>query len=149
MARRDLILSHFWLKLFSLTLAVLIWLTVSFAIRKEVTTTTTPLTTTSFRTLYDVPVRIVSAAGDVHEFSANPSRIEVTVQGEAEVLEKLQTGEIGAAVDLDLADIDSADNLRKRVEVSTPAGVTYVRVKPADVEVVPPKPSIQPSTKAK
>ena len=32
---RDLIFKDFWLKLFSLALAVLIWLTVSFAIQRE------------------------------------------------------------------------------------------------------------------
>jgi hypothetical protein len=34
---RDLIFKDFWLKLFSLMLAVLIWLTVSFAIQREST----------------------------------------------------------------------------------------------------------------
>ena len=32
----DLIFKDFWLKLFSLVLALLIWLTVSFAIQKEI-----------------------------------------------------------------------------------------------------------------
>ncbi len=35
---RNLILEDFWLKLFSLALAVLIWLTVTFASQKEVGT---------------------------------------------------------------------------------------------------------------
>jgi hypothetical protein len=41
---------------------------------------------------------------------------------------------------LDLTGIGSALDLRKRVEVSTPAGITRVRVEPEEVQVTfPPK----------
>ena len=62
------------------------------------------------------------------------------VEGDAQLLERLQAKDIRIMVDL--TGIESATDLRKRIEVSTPAGVTHVRVDPQQVRVlVPPKPA--------
>jgi len=134
---RDLFFQDFWLKIFSLALAVLIWITVSFAIRNE-NIVTSGVTVNAPSRIFYVPVLMVSAAADVRQFHVQPNRVEVTVRGEAEVLGRLLDKDIRVLVDL--TDIESARGVRKKVEVSTPPGVTHVKVFPEDVEiVVPPK----------
>jgi len=127
---RDLIVKDFWLKLFSVAVAVLIWVTVSIAIQQE--------NAVNSRTFSDLPVLVVSSAADVHEFKVQPSRVEVEVRGPPSVLSKLTEKDVRVTVDL--TSVESAQHSRKRVDVSTPPGVTLVRVFPADVDVVaPPK----------
>jgi hypothetical protein len=134
---RNLILSDFWLKLFSLALAVLIWLTVSFAIRQEVPPAA-GLGNVNFEelTFFNVPVLVVSTAADVRSFKVNPSEVQIKVRGEAKQLRQLQASDIRALVDL--TGIESARGLRKRIAVTTPAGVTFVQAVPDEVEVVVP-----------
>jgi YbbR domain-containing protein len=139
MSLRHLILKDFWLKLFSLAVAVLIWLTVSVAIRKERSAAMSSLDALDSRTFPLLPVLVVSALGDVHNFKVNPDQVEVTVRGEERTLASLQDKDIRVIVDL--TDIGTAHVVRKRVDVSGPPGVALVRVVPEDVEVVvPPRP---------
>ena len=136
---RDLIFSDFWLKLFSFGLAVLIWFTINMAVQKEVSPAA-PLTLapTEQRVIPNLPVIIMSSAEDVRSFRVNPKEVEVTVQGDLKILNQLQNKDIRVLVDL--SGIGAAHDLRKRIEVSTPAGVTHVRVVPEDVQVFyPPK----------
>jgi hypothetical protein len=134
---QDALLKHFWLKLFSLGLAVLIWVTVSFAIRNETLQATEVVANLPTRVFY-LPVLVVSAAADVREFHVAPDQIMVTVWGEAGNLAKLQDKDIRVMVDL--TDIESARGMSKRVAVSTPPGITLKAVEPDTVQiVVPPK----------
>jgi YbbR domain-containing protein len=131
---RNLIFEDFWLKLFSLVLAVLTWLTVSFTIRKE----TSPISALSFtvpeRTLFNVPVVVMSSAEDVRSFRVVPNEVAVTVQGDAKILQSLQRKDIRALVDL--TGLTAAGEVFKRIEISTPPGVTHVHVVPAEVRVL-------------
>jgi YbbR domain-containing protein len=134
---RDLVLKDFWLKLFSVSLAVLIWVTVSFAIHKENIQPASVVANLPTRVLR-LPVLVVSAAADVREFHVAPDHIEVTVWGEAANLARLQDKDVSVMVDL--TDIESARGMSKRVEVSTPPGITLKSVFPDSVQVVvPPK----------
>ena len=123
---RNLLLEDFWLKLFSLALAALIWFTVTFVSQKEVRTDT--------RVFLSLPVSVLSSADDVRNFKVNPDEVEVTVQGDVENLQNLQSKDIRAMVDL--TGVAAAHELRKRVEVSVPAGVTYLHVAPEEVQVI-------------
>jgi YbbR domain-containing protein len=123
---RNLLLEDFWLKLFSLALAVLIWFTVTFVSQKEVRTDT--------RVFFSLPVAVLSAAEDVRNFKVSPRAVQVTVQGDAETLQNLQSKDIRVTVDL--TGVAAARELRKRVEVSAPAGVTHLRVAPEEVQVI-------------
>lgn len=123
---RNLLLEDFWLKLFSLALAVLIWFTVTFVSQKEVRTDT--------RVFFNLPVTVLSAAEDVRNFKVSPSEVQVTVQGDGETLQNLQSKDIRVMVDL--TGVMAARELRKRVEVSAPAGVTHLRVAPEEVQVI-------------
>jgi hypothetical protein len=125
---RNLFFQDALLKLFSLTLAVLIWLTVSFAIQREVS-----LAPMAERTFFGLPVLVVSSAEDVRLAKVTPKEVEVTVQGDPKALQNLQPKDIRVIVDL--TGIESARYLQKRIEVSTPAGVTHSRVIPSEVQV--------------
>jgi YbbR domain-containing protein len=136
---RKIILQDFWLKLFSFVLAVLTWFSISsVANQKEGLSPISPLTFAPLEkmTLSRLPVVILSSAQDVRSVRVSPNEVDVTVQGEAKVLKTLQNKDIRVLVDL--TGIGEARALRKRIEVSTPAGVTYVRVAPEEVEVILP-----------
>ena len=134
---RDLIIKDWQLKLFSLALAILIWVTVSFAIRKEMSPDANALLNSPSRVLV-VPVVVMSSAGNVREFHVRPGQVEVMVRGAAKELAQLQEKDVHAIVDL--TDIESARSLRKRIEVTTPSGIVHVRVMPEEVDVVFPLP---------
>jgi YbbR domain-containing protein len=130
----DLIFRDFWLKLFSLALAVLIWLTVSFAIQKEGSPATALVLPQQARTFANVPILVMSTAQDVHNMKVRPGVVEVTVQGDAKTVYDLKQMDIRVIVDL--TGIESARDLRKRLEVSALPGVSSVRVVPEDVQVI-------------
>jgi hypothetical protein len=123
---RKLVFEDFWLKLFSLALAVLIWLTVTFVSQKDVWT--------DKRVFSNLPVTVLASAEDVHGFRVNPAEVEITVQGDPRILQNLQNKDIRPMVDL--TGVGVARELRKRIEVSVPAGVTPMRVAPAEVQVI-------------
>ncbi len=140
---RNLIFGDFWLKLFSLALAVLIWFTVSFAIQKEVSPTGPLHLSLERYTFYNLPVVVLSSAADVHDFKIAPKEVEVTVQGDAKVLQALKSTDIRPIVDL--TGVEAVGGFRKRIEVSAPPGVTHVRVLPEEVKVIfQPRPESAP-----
>ncbi len=132
---RRVVLHDFWLKLFCLALAVLTWLVLHFAaVEKQGGAPVVNLLPVQQRTFSGLPVLVVSSAEDVRSVRVNPKEVEVTVQGDAKTLRGLQDKDIRVLVDL--TGIQAAHDLRKRIEVSTPAGVTHVRVDPVEVQVV-------------
>jgi len=132
---RDLLTKDWGWKLFSVALAIVIWLIVQ-TIRNEAGTGVNPLGAMMTRTFNDLPVLVVSAAATVREFEVKPKVVQVTVSGGPEAVAALQESEIHVIVDL--TDIEPAENLKKRIDVSVPMGVTVVRVIPADADVVVP-----------
>jgi hypothetical protein len=137
---RDLIFRDFWLKVFSLTLAVLIWVVVSFAIRKEGAPAGDLFLNSEPRVLR-VEVHKVSSAADVRAFQVDPSEVMVTVRGEKRALERLRDTDIHAIVNL--SDIESTPGPRKRIEITTPPGIVHVRVDPESVRVQLPAAGLQ------
>ena len=134
---RDLLIKDLGWKLFSLLLAVTIWLTVHGILVES----GTPAAHAggSAVTYGDLPVYIVSSAADVHYYRVAPSVVSVTVSGPPEVMAVLQANQIRATVDL--TGVDAARDFKRNVEVSVTAGVTVVSVEPAKVGViVPPAP---------
>jgi YbbR domain-containing protein len=138
---RELVFKDIWLKLFSLGLAILVWFTLnSMANQKEglAPRPQLPLRPTEQRTFSNVPVAVISSADDSRAFRINPKQVDVTVQGDPNVVKSLHSYDIRVMVDL--TGIEAAHDLRKRIDVSTPAGVTGMRVEPEEVQVVfPPR----------
>jgi YbbR domain-containing protein len=134
---RHIIFGDFWLKLFSLAMAVLIWLTVNFAIQRQVSPMSPINLIMTERVIPNLPVVILSsAAEDVRGLRVNPKEVEVTVRGEAKAVDNLHSTDIKVIVDL--TGIEAAHDLRKKIQITTPAGVTYVKVEPDEVQVVYP-----------
>src|SRR5262245_24333273 len=136
MALQDWVAKDLRWKLFSLALAIVIWVTIHF--RNETVTSSNFVGSWTTRTFHDLPVLVVSAGADVRDFKVDPGTVEVTVGGRREIIEALREKEIHVMADL--TDFEAARDLRKRVDVSGPPGVTFVRVTPPEVDVVlPPK----------
>jgi YbbR domain-containing protein len=131
---RSVVYKDFWLKLFSFVLALLIWFTVSVSIDKE--GARNPLIPAEQRTFAGLPVTILSSAEDARTLVVEPKEVDVTVEGNPKILRALRPKDIRAIVDL--TNIRSAERLSKRIEVSSPAGVSLVRVEPEDVKVIIP-----------
>jgi hypothetical protein len=141
----ELFYKDFWLKLFSLAMAILIWFTIFQAIQQQGSPVHSLSDKVKERTFYNLPVTRMSASSDVSGFKLNPDEVQVTVQGEAKNVDVLQAEEIKARVDL--TGISANNTQRKRIEVSTPAGITHIKIEPADVEVVFPPKSSSPAPK--
>jgi hypothetical protein len=137
---RNIFLRDFWLKLFSLVLATLIWLIVYlFAIKQDLAPST-GLRNANLKeqSLEEVPILVVSTAADVRNFHVNPSRVRVKVRGDRKDIETLQSSEIHALVDL--TGIESVTGLTKKISVTVPANITFLSAEPDSVEVIiPPK----------
>jgi hypothetical protein len=138
MPLRDWFIKDLGWKLFSLILAVAIWLTVHKILEESVPQTIEPPLPPSpiTMTFTNLPVLIVSAAADVREFHVTPSAVTVSVSGRREIMAALLANQVHALVDL--TDIETAHDLRRSVDISMPAGVALVDVNPAEVNVVIP-----------
>jgi hypothetical protein len=136
---RDWFIKDLGWKLFSILLALAIWLTVHKILEESAPPPiiTPPLPPSPVAmTFTNLPVLIVSAAADVREFHVTPNAVTVTVSGQPEIMAALQADQVHALVDL--TDIEAARNLHRRVDISTPTGVTLVNVDPVEVNVVIP-----------
>ena len=134
---RNLVFHDFWLKLFSLVLAVLTWLTVNFnsqRSQRESSPISPFMPLVPERTFFNLHVMVMSAAEDVRNFKVIPSEVAVTVQGDARSLMTLQAKDIRVLVDL--TGMQATGSVTRRIEVSTPAGVTHAQVIPPDVRVI-------------
>jgi YbbR domain-containing protein len=128
---RDWITKDIGWKVFSVFLALVVWLTVH-NIYEEPGAATTRARENTYG---DLPVLVVSEASDVHDFRVVPATVSVTVRGSPEAMSTLQANEIRATVDL-----TTGKELRRKVEISTPPNVTLVSVEPSHVSVIVPLP---------
>ena len=132
---QNLILKDFWLKLFSLALAGLIYFTINIAIKHDISPVTSlSLAPTEQVILHDLPIVVLSPAEEVRSFTVNPKTVDVTLQGDATNLRNLRKQDVRVLVDL--SDRGALRDSRRRIEVSTPAGVTHVKVDPQEVQIV-------------
>ena len=123
-------------KLLSVLLAVVIWGAVNKITQNKSAVVENPLSPRVEHTFTRLPVLVVSSAADVRECKVQPDSVSVTIRGAPEMMTQVTEREIEVRVDL--TNIESARSLRKRVIVSTPPGVTFLSVEPAEVEVVIP-----------
>jgi YbbR domain-containing protein len=130
---RDWIAKDFGWKMFSVFLALVIWLTVH-KIREEPETSGT---SGAENTYGDLPVLAVSATADVHEVRIYPNKVDVKVSGPPDIMATLQANRLHAFVNL--TGIDSAHDLQRAVEVSLPRDVTLISIDPPQLIVTIPK----------
>lgn len=133
---RNFLFRDWLLKLFSLTLATLTWLAVSFSLRQRVVPVPDAVNLAE-KPYFDVPVTIVSHNQDVSMFKTDPSEVDITLRGNKTVLEQLPKSDLRVIVDLTGAGLKQAQPMP--VEVIAPAGITYVRISPSNlVQILPP-----------
>jgi hypothetical protein len=133
-ALQDLVLKDFWLKLFSFALATLIWFTVEIAIKKDISPVASlSLSPTEQIVLHDLPISVLSSAQQPRGFSISPKTADVTLQGDGASLRNLRRQSVRVIVDL--SDNGELQDSHRRIEVSTPAGITHVKVEPEEVQV--------------
>ena len=123
-------------KMFSLLLAVAIWLTA----HRILLETTLPASASGGSTLIyrNLPVTIISAGTDVREYRLLQPTVSVTVTGSTDAIGKLQANQIHATVDL--TDTSTVNREKQHVDVSVPPGITVVSVKPDSIGVIAPPP---------
>jgi YbbR domain-containing protein len=139
MALRDWVTKDFSWKLFSLFLALAVWLTVH-KIYEEPRPVSGPVVGPTV-TFGNLPVLVVSAASDVRDFRVVPAAVTVKVSGSPAAMADLQASQIHVLVDL--TNVQAARDLRRNVDVSAPAGVTVVSVDPPKVGVILPPPPLK------
>ncbi|HVU26585.1 MAG TPA: hypothetical protein VHG71_02475 [Verrucomicrobiae bacterium] len=128
---RDWITNDWKWKLFSVALAVAVWLTVH---NTHDDTPTSATMTDSALTFDNLPVLLVSGTTNVQDFHLAPAVIAVKVSGPSEIIAKLQMNQIHAVVNL--TDVETDKKLHCPVDVSTPPYVTLVDVNPPEVSVI-------------
>jgi len=133
---RDLFIKDWGWKLFSLLLAVIIWFTVHRILQESVQAS--GASGSNLVTYGNLPVDVTSAKADVREYRPLQSTVTVTVSGPAEAIGKLQANQIHAIVNL--SDLESVNDTKQRVEVSVPAGITVISIKPESIGVIAPPP---------
>jgi len=130
---RNLITKDFWLKLFSLALAVLIWLTVRFISTNG--ETTSPWLALIGRppdeTVLTVPLQLPS--NPAQKFSADHASVTLTLRGDPQILKALKPESIRAEVNLN--GVQSANGLVLPVQIILPKGISYTRAEPDEVAV--------------
>ncbi len=131
MANRDWITNDLGWKLFSLILAVALWITVHNI--RETPEAVTPFATVNTVIFTNLPVLAVSASADVRAARIVPDVITVKLSGPSNVMAVLQENRVHATVDL--TGIDSARHFPRRVDVSPPPGVALDKIDPPEVSV--------------
>jgi hypothetical protein len=125
MSLRALILENFWLKLFSLALATVIWLAIHYSIHDE------PNSLTPSYIL--VPVSVKTAPGDKRVFRITPDEVVVTAVGKDPALfEKIQK-EI--RVNLDLSSFTGTAAISEKLKAAAPPEVLVLQILPTSVQV--------------
>jgi len=137
MSLRALILHNFWLKLFSLLLATLIWFAIHFWIESGNRQPTNPITNPLTREFMRLPVRVLAQPGDTRVFKIDPDEVVVSLTGEDAVLRDLSPKNFSAFVDL--TNIRSSRETNQQVKLDIPSGVTAEIVpRTVNVELVTP-----------
>ena len=130
---RNLVAKDFWLKLFSLALAISIWLIVYYSINGE--TSNSPwlalLGRPADETVMTVPVRV--PVGGTQTFVVDPTEIQITLRGDPKLLKALRNDDIRAQVDL--TGIEAANGLLRPIQVVLPPSIAYTRLSHNEVEV--------------
>lgn len=133
MSARDAILQNFWLKLFSLVLATMIW----FAIFGAQTTLRPdrPTLGTVTRKFERVPITVMKSAADLRGFRVEPTTVEVTVSGPLAKVQALTPAQL--EVFINLTDVNDTVGLTKKILVHVPPDIALRNVSPTEARITP------------
>lgn len=133
MSARDAILNNFWLKLFSLVLATMIWFAIFSA--QNSPRGERPLLGNISVNLREVPITVMKSAGDLRGFRVEPRTVDVTLNGPLTKAQALTPSHL--EVFINLTDVSDTVGLTKKIIVHAPPEFTVVKVSPAEVRIIP------------
>lgn len=141
---RNLFIGDWMLKVFSLGLAILTWLAVSFVNRQRpIAVRDKPVL--ADRVFSDMPVTAVSSDGDVRGFKVKPAEVNVKIRGAIADVDKLRREHMRIQVDVTGAPTNSGT--KRRLDLIAPPGIAPMIIEPEEVEVTPPSPTPAPPAK--
>jgi hypothetical protein len=128
MTLRTLVLHNFWLKLFSIALATVIWLAIHNSIHDEMNENQS-LTPQYIR----VPVTVETARGDKRVFRITPDEVVVTAVGKDPVL--FQSTQKDLRVYLNLTGFTAKAATSQKLKAEAPPDIIVLEILPTSVEV--------------
>src|SRR6476620_6698135 len=93
------LLHNFWMKIFSLGLAMMIWATVHIGITRDFAFTN-PNPSQASRKLMTLPISIITQPGDARVFKIKPTETKATIVGEEALVRRMTAKDIKIYVDL-------------------------------------------------
>ncbi|HEX4122629.1 MAG TPA: hypothetical protein VH619_18600 [Verrucomicrobiae bacterium] len=130
---QDLILRNFWLKFFSVALAIVIWLSIHYDIHEGSPSAQMSINRLAAQEYIRVPVTLVTNTGETRVFKVTPSDVVVIAVGEESALRRAANEKL--KVSLDLTDFHSKDPTPMELQTSAPPDVTVMEVTPSTVTV--------------
>jgi hypothetical protein len=132
----DYIRSNFLLKLFSLALAILIWLAIRAHLQSDTRLPWNPLKNIETRE-FTLPVKLLIAPGQGQGFKVNPTNVTVIVSGEVTIIKKLTASKIQVYARIDEAKGPMMSDFP--LEAKLPGDITLETLQPerATVETAP------------
>jgi hypothetical protein len=128
MSLRSLILNNFWLKLFSIALATVIWLAVDNNIHNE-QGLNQMLTADYLR----VQVTVQTTPGDKRLFRITPNEVVVIAVGKDAA--SFQATRKDIRVNLDLTQFDAKESSSEQLKAQSPPGINVLTIIPSTVQV--------------
>ncbi len=132
MSIRSFIQHNFWLKIFSVTLALLIWFVIHFAIEKNFRIMPHSSGESAQATMR-LPVRVLTQPGDSRALRVEPAEVRVAIAGQPALLRDLSPRDISAFVDL--ARSRNIKETNQVIRLDLPPGVSAVSIEPRTVNV--------------
>lgn len=129
MSLRALILHNFWLKLFSIALASVLWLSIHYSIHDELNANKS-LSPEYIR----VPVTVKTIPGDKRIFRITPDEVVVTAVGKDLVL--FQATQKDIRVTLDLTHFNGKEASSEKLKAEAPPDIIVLEILPTTVQVV-------------
>lgn len=126
------LLHNFWLKIFSLGLATMIWLTIHISITRDFALTNPNLTHPA-RQYLTLPVSVITQPGDGRVYKVTPKEVMATIDGEDPILRRMSAKEI--KVYLDLTDPKATSATNGELHADAPRDVTVVGLTPSVVSI--------------
>lgn len=121
--------SDYWVKLFSLILAIMIWFAIHSAIQRGIEPRR-PLPRAQSRVFNDLPIKVLTAAGDNRIFRVTPATVDIQL-----TLDSVSSIEINSNDILPFVDLTGPANVKQKIFINAPAGVKIDLVNPPTVEV--------------
>ena len=126
------LLHNFWLKIFSLGLAMIIWATVHVGITRDLSLTN-PNVAHPFRTGIPLPVSIITQPGDARVFKISPKLATATIVGEESIVRRMSGKDIKVYVDL--TDFTSKGQTNGELHADVRKDVTVIGLDPGAVQI--------------